>query len=820
MKKKNLIILLIFPFLISVFCIITVNTTYNKIDVDISYIDWKYNDMEGWVLTTGDYQYLLEANGVNQRHYKATGDTQLIWSVKNEDPTLTEPCAEIVEQNGKFYLNTLRAGNVIVTCTNKKGNVSRQMTLVIYEEGTAAILFYPKITKAGTRVDPTLYYGEYDHRINTYAVIDMNLMVVPASEATSLNVECTPNVSFDINTGKIAIQPVSGGNSSASITLSHPEGLAAPQTFSFEIVDEGVNVYTYDDLLYCTNGSSKTGGHIAVLRKSFESIANAYTMDENGNRVLRSNNVECFGNYNPQTNTCVFGQDEIHHFTTSYNRKFIDQWNTFAANNSKYSDVSDQINVGLHVQKDFYGNGYTINLNNLVFINGMKGELNQETGETVYVPDIRSTDPFQGPLKIYCLGDPNVMPMVSLFGQDNIGMLIEGDGITLNDVDLKNCEFGDRRENLKTAGTVLEVAGDNVTVKNSRLSNGKNVVRSFSSMNLQLQNCLLSYAQNFLLVTGANEYVAVNADALSSFQKLDGSVQQAVISEFMAPNGTGNEIVNQFLQEAFKDDAKRKAMKESLLSIQSALNQEERVKGNYKGSTNVQDCLFYQSGIAAICMESLFNSPFLEMGSPSYITGLFNITESFGVTLVPYVPTGVSGISYPVQLNVSGDTRFYDFKTADEVELTGLMEENISYFASLAGPMIGFDSNQVITLDTLFPLKSMLMSEASGKGLTYKDSDKTYVNIPIAFYGGGLNLSQVTFNGYKHAAQMSSNVKIDILEDYLRKPDGASYKEQIRKSVIAISGYAPFQFRFIKNGFLFGQAQNMIDDLIANAKEN
>ena len=283
MKKKNLIILLIFPFLISVFCIITVNTTYNKIDVDISYIDWKYNDMEGWVLTTGDYQYLLEANGVNQRHYKATGDTQLIWSVKNEDPTLTEPCAEIVEQNGKFYLNTLRAGNVIVTCTNKKGNVSRQMTLVIYEEGTAAILFYPKITKAGTRVDPTLYYGEYDHRINTYAVIDMNLMVVPASEATSLNVECTPNVSFDITAGKIAIQPVSGGNSSASITLSHPEGLAAPQTFSFEIVDEGVNVYTYDDLLYCTNGSSKTGGHIAVLRKSFESIANAYTMDENGN---------------------------------------------------------------------------------------------------------------------------------------------------------------------------------------------------------------------------------------------------------------------------------------------------------------------------------------------------------------------------------------------------------------------------------------------------------------------------------------------------------------------------------------------------------
>ena len=39
MKKKNLIILLIFPFLIATFCIVTVNTTYNRIDVDISYIN-------------------------------------------------------------------------------------------------------------------------------------------------------------------------------------------------------------------------------------------------------------------------------------------------------------------------------------------------------------------------------------------------------------------------------------------------------------------------------------------------------------------------------------------------------------------------------------------------------------------------------------------------------------------------------------------------------------------------------------------------------------------------------------------------------------
>ena len=92
MKKKNLIILLVFPFLIAVFCIITVNTTYNKIDVDISYIDWDYNDMEAFQIS--DDLYPMEARGVNQRHYKVSGDGSLVWSVENKNAEDTEPHAE------------------------------------------------------------------------------------------------------------------------------------------------------------------------------------------------------------------------------------------------------------------------------------------------------------------------------------------------------------------------------------------------------------------------------------------------------------------------------------------------------------------------------------------------------------------------------------------------------------------------------------------------------------------------------------------------------------------------------------------------------
>ena len=809
MKKKNLIILLLFPFLISVFCIVTVNTTYNKIDVDISYIDWNYNDVEAFQISGS--AYLLEASGVNQRHYKVSGDSSLTWKVENKDSSITEPCAEIYEAGGRYYLKALSSGEVIITCSNLKGNVYRRMTAIIYKD--AAIILYPMIGGSQTNIDSTIYYGEYDHVAGNPAKVEMSLTVVPSSAAASLNVECTDNISFDVETGLIHIT----GTGTASLKLSHPEGLATPQSFSFEIVDEGVNVYTYEDLLNCTNKSAE--GEIVVLRKSFESIHNAYVLDSNGNPLsnlqLKSNNVECFGNYDPKTKKYSFA-NEVYTFTTTYNKNFIDQWNQFASSNSNYSTTTDQISVGLRVQKDFYGNGYTLNLHNLVYPYAYV-LMTTDTGEVVRIPQLTSDNLFRGPLKLYSLGDPNNMPLVSLYGQDNIGMLLDGDNITLNDVNLKNCEFGDRLANLATAGTVLEIAGDNVVVKNSRFSNGKNVVRSFSSMNLQLQNCLMSHSQNFLFITGANEYVPVDTEAMATFQKLDGTTQQAIVGEFLASKADGDQIINSFLTTFCKNAEERKAMKNALISIQQALYNNQNIQNNFKGSTNIEDCFFYQGGISAICMEAQFNSSFLEMASPSMITDIFSLVEGMGVSLVPYTATHVSGISYPVQLNVAGDTRFYDYRTADEIDLSGLIEENISSVAN----SVGFEGLE-ITIDMIFPLKSMLMSRAPSLGALHRVDGKSYVNLPIAFYGGGLNLSKVTFDGYDHNKYMSANAEVDLLDNYLNmsdNSDSAMLRGLMLKVVIAVAGYEPFQFRFIKNGFLYGETPQ-VTDLIANAKEN
>lgn len=811
MKKKNLIILLVFPFLIAVFCIVTINTTYNKIDVDISYIDWKYNDMEAFQIS--DTIYLLEAEGVNQRHYKVSGDGTLEWFVENKSTDDTEECAKIIEKNGKYYLQAIREGEVTITCSNKKGNVFRQMTGVIYKD--AAILLYPIIGGSNTNIDTTVYYGEYDHRVGTPAQIEMKLFVVPTSAAEEMQINHSDNISFNKDSSIISIN----GVGKANLTISLPSGLARDRVFDFEIVDEGVNVYNYDDLLYCTNRSQS--GEIAVLRKSFESVDNTYVFDSNGKPMksgdsyrTRVNNVECFGNYDAKTGKFSFSE-EIYSFTTTYNKNYIDQWNEFVKKNSNYKSLTDQINVGLHVQKDFYGNGYTLNLHNLTYPYAYTLMTN-DAGETVRIPHLSSDNLFRGPLKFYALGDPNNMPLVAFYGQDNIGMYVHGDNITVNDVNIKNCEFGDRLANLATVGTVMEVYGDNVTVKNSRISNGKNVLRSFSSMNLTLSHNFFSNSQNFLLVTGSNEYLAVDRAAVANFTDDKGAKKSATVGEYFSQGGDGDKVTNKFLMNTFSTPDEKEKMKKALLSMQNSLVNKQKIAGNFKGSTEVADCYFYQSGIASICMETSFNSTFIEAALPSDITTMFKGSE-----LVPYVPTHVSGTSYPVKLNISGDTRFYDYKVAEDIDLNGLIEENFSTVANSLD--ISLEGKQVeIDIDMIFPLKEMMIGRAGAQSAIHVNAEngKKYVNVPVVFYGGGLNLCEVTSNGYKNESSLSSKVNVNLLDsclNYQSSSSTATLKAFALKTVITGTGYEPFGFQFVSKGYLYGETPR-VTDLIAKVK--
>lgn len=810
MKKKNIAILLLLPYLIALLGVITVNVTFKVFENDISYISWSYQDMEAFKLEEGA-RYPLRATGISASNLPLAEGNNLVWTVQNADGT-EEPYAAIVAENGRNYFVPLKEGEVILRCSNAKGNVTRKTTVIIYTK--SAITVNNKIDNADDPIDSTLYYGEYDllNGKKTPAVFGLEINCYPKELAKTIEVESqTDNLKVDPASGKVQITGV--GKASFVLKIGSPEdGTVTRRTFSFEVVDEGVNVYTYDDLLNCTNRSKE--GEIVVLRKSFESLANSYRTD--------ANNVVSFGNYNAKTGKFSFSK-EVYTFATTANRSYIDQWNAFAKSNPDYKEISDRVVAGIRVQKDFYGNGYTINLHNLTFPYDVT-EYPDQNGNIVAVPTLTNDNLFRGPLSFYTLGNPHNMPLITVFGQDNIGMYVDGDNITVNGLVLKNCDIGDSFSNLQYAGTVLEINGDNVTVANSKIENGKNVVRAFSSMNTTIDNCLLQNALNFLLVTGSNEYIPVDGNRTFSFKTADGKTVTTTINEFLNPeNGQGNDVLNSYLAEKY-DVA---TMRAALRAIQDALDAGGKSIA-YGGTIELHDTLFYRSGIASICMESAFNGPFLFSNAPSIITDLFSVITENSKPLVPMTPTEVSGVSYPVALNMSGKTKFYDYKTSEDLDLTYLINENISTIAQNILSGLGQDRELNVTIDDIFPLKSMLYKDAASSGKLYSDKGKSYLNVVVAFYGGGLNMSTVTYEGLENAEQYGAEMRVDWAESYLSQQVSVSSDPKelftnmsamqtlMQKTVTTVTGVAPFRFICMKgDGYLFGETPH-IADLIEN----
>ena len=181
------------------------------------------------------------------------------------------------------------------------------------------------------------------------------------------------------------------------------------------------------------------------------------------------------------------------------------------------------------------------------------------------------------------------------------------------------------------------------------------------------------------------------------------------------------------------------------------------MEGQFKGSTVIEDCLFEKAGISAISVDSLFNGPYLYNASPSLIYDAFAGGMTNGISIVPYTATNVSGTSYPVELTIKGKTRFYDYKTASQLDLSGLITENISTIAN----MIMGNSGLQITIDDIFPLKGMMMQKAYNLNYDYTSDGQRYVNLPIAYYGGGLNLSVVKLQG-ECTQYISDKVDMDM----------------------------------------------------------
>ena len=811
MKKKNLIILLIIPFIISLLGIITVNVSMNFLDADIASIAWDYEDVQGFKV---DQRHRLSASGVYPDNTVVGDGNNLIWSVKNKDDNDLEPHAQIIEEGGVYYLLPLSNGEVIVTCSNIKGNVSRSMNVVVYTD--RAILLSSKDPSSQNNVDPTIYYGQFeDVSKNKFFSIDLNITTIPTSLYNQVKVvNQTENIEVDLASKQVRFK--SGynlqSNEKASFTLGFADGGEEQYSLDFEIVKDGINVETYDELLECTNKSKK--GEIVVLRRSFESLSTYNSTKEK--------NIELFGKYDANSKTYNF-KNEVYSFETTFNSEYIDQWNEFAKKNSMlYTTTDKTIYAGLRVQKDFYGNGYTLNFHNLTYPY-LTLKVDGGDGKFYDVPELSEDNVFRGPKQFYTLGDPNGLPLITAFGQDNSGMYIDGNNIVINDVNVKNCDFGNAFTNLNYVGSVMDLHGDNITIKNSRLANGKNVLRSFSSNNVLVDNCMLSNSRNFLITTGSNEYEKVDGNKIHEFIGSEGNVSFST-SEYLKAGALGDTLVTNYVMGEFTD---KELMKQQLLSIDKALNDVDKVKDIYKGSMEINNTLFYRSGSSSIALETYFNGPYLYSKAPSLIGQMFSSMSYEDKPMVPLEPENISGISYPVKVNISGDTRFYDYKDLTTLDISGLIDENISTFANSI-----FEGQDIrkITIDDIFPIKGMLTSKASSSNCVYSHTENEqtsrYINVPIAYYGGGLNLSKVTYENYKYASSLSKDLPIDLISTYLDMASGEGLVGMMRtlmvKTVTAVIGCQDFKFVCTyNNGELFEITFNSspsVETLKNNAK--
>lgn len=811
MKKKTLAVLLVIPFIISLLTFVSIKILDNAVAVDILGIEWNYAENEGFRIDE-DKTYALEATPIIDPDMILANGNNLIWKTKKLNTTDDE-YARVEEKDGKYYLRALKEGEVEVICQNERGSVSRNFNAVIYKDG--AMVINPKRKTSGNKIDKTNYYGLYDLEYrqgskDSYSKKKSSFEIQSSSftqdgvshqnEAVKMsdNITYRDDVITFLDTG------------SSYLTLKDPVS-SYEATYYFEVVD-GVNIYSYDDLLQATNDSSKKEN--IVLQKNLESLKNTYLKDDKGNYIekLRNENTSLFGHYDFVKKEYSFS-DEVYRFDTTYDSTYIDDYNATVEDGKK---LSKQVLSGIHLKGDLYGNGFSINMDGLCYpyhgkIDSISGKLKPGEG-----------DLFKGPLPFVSIGDPSGVPLITALGQDNSGIYVSDDGITINDVRLSNVNEVDNTYNLSYTGTVLDIKANDVTVKNSILSNGKVVLRTYDADNLFVDNCILKNSGEFTMLVGSDKANGYDKDKRvdETFHTANGDVKvDKSFTEFfddIKSSPSSDDILSDFLNASTGGKEVDYDYISEMSSIQKYLDNTSGIidsSGNvidYACRMKVNNTKFSRSGVFSLAFESLFNGPLLYGGIPSMITSLLEMLNA-------PLPKGLGKTSYPVYLELTGNTEFYDWKSIDSIDVSSLIEENISYMLQQLGM-----GDKSLTIDDIFPMKKALREVATKEGLIYTKDGVDYINTEIANYGGGLNLSKADRNVLEGYNTYSDELEVSLMEE-LAKLSMSQMRSLMVDCVVVTIGSHPFHF--IVNGkeeskdpILFDKVPG-IDDLKENLRQ-
>lgn len=822
MKNKTLIILLIIPFVIGLISFVSVVLLNINVASDISGINFSYRDQEGFKIRDAGYE--LKATPIMDDVLILAPDNELTWYIKED----TDVAKIEEDESNNYYLYALKEGECTVVCSNIKKSVEREFKAIIYENGT--ILINPKYSSSGQQVEPTRYFGMYDltydevnldnaNKVNAKIEFDIDVVGDTVTNDKVSVLEKSDNITYSNNT-----MTVNNYSENSYFTLVSTEQPFITNTYSFNVVKDGINVYNYNDLLMCTNFSSS--GEIVVMQTSLGSLREVYegknveidpTYSSQGiykyeidpSFTKKEGNISLFGNYDEKTGTFNFA-NELVYMETTYNHKFIDDYN------SKYGkNISTDIKVGIKAQKDFYGNGFSINMNNLCFPNNGKIDINLKKLAPDYTKDY-----FFGPLAYVTIGDPsqNDNVIVKAYGQDNVGLLLNADGITLNDLRIQNIDDNSNKRNYAFTGTVVEVMGNDVTIKNSTIRLGKNLVRAFDTKNLLIKNSILTRSCEFNLKVGSN--VIKPYDTTKTINVTIGGKSYSVpFNEFFDINSTNVASANMILEEFLglnssgiflNNDEMYEALKVLQDALDTATNEE------FGSEVTLDGVLFDDSGLFSIGLESEFNGPFLYNGGcltlSSVLSSLFNSE----------VPNKIGGTSLPSKIELTGNTKFYDWKKYSDIDITSLIEERISILTSSLT-----DTSEELEIDDFFPMKPILKDICESMNIVYSKDGNEYINTMIAYYGGGINNSLIINNIKNETNTFSDKIIVDLLSNLSKYLPSVSNQTMsllatvLSRCVLFAAGFNSFQF--ITNGPVnAGIDPNLFNDnpQISDLKEN
>lgn len=776
MKKKTLAILLLIPFVISLLTFASIQILDNAVASDILGIRWDYSENEGFQIDENPYE-LVATPIIDSTKILANGNNLVFKTkkLKEED----EEYATIQEKEGNFYLYAKKEGQVEIICQNERGSVSKHFIATIFKDG--AMIINPKRASSNSNIDKTKYYGMFDfdekHEKKNASFEVVSTCFTSEGKSSANELVESKNCTFINN----IVTPLSQGE--CSFTLEEPN-CHFRATYQFTCID-GVNVYSYDDLLYATNLSEN--GENVILQTNLESLKNTFVYDEKGNRTEEkiSENVSLYGHLNSKKEGDVeqFSfQEEIYTFDTTYDSRFIDTYNE-----KNSASFSKKVKAGIHLKKSLYGNGYTINFDNLAY--PRNGKIDSMSGKLT--PD-KEKDYFFGPLPFVAIGDIQQMALITALGEDNCGIYIDDDDVLIDDCKLKNCDDVNNLYNLSYTGSIVSVKGKNCTIKNSVLSNGKICLRAYDSDNLTIDNCILKNAGEFNLLFGSDKKNGYDEEKTVKDSFLGEEVNSSFEDFFSNPGGekSADSILNSFLEDTMNNNLQEKDYSDSLNKIQSYLDNEKGLfnqegNKNYVATITCKDTLFGRSGVFSIASESYFNGPLLYNALPSTLSSLLSQLGEIAIDKV-------GGTSYPTKLILLGDTRFYDFKEISSIDVSSLIEENISYVLNSLGM-----GDKKVTIDEIFPMKEALRKEAKKKNLIYAKEGKEYLNTQIAYYGGGWNLSDVEIQCDQDYNTYSDKFSVDLY-DVIKESQTGGLREMMVDAVLMTIGAHPFQF--ITNG--------------------